>query len=484
MFTRAITDFTPWGEDFFNNISAPLFREGYSDHDVTMSTVARALLSRRLKEEEKFNISLFDVNYNKTDDINDVVLLYTLRAGSQTPEDLKNKILILNLNTWGSEEAKEIIQKFESEWIPQHDTFKIHKKADAFLSNYLVCKVMINEANRSAIIVTEKLNMPKWHVLSSMIPAYVPDLFKGEFALTDEEKIMAQALTSRNVASFLEKLSALEKNYNIREKRIQSIIGGFEKKQRQIQKEQIEETLEDLRNKMENAIQRYNELCQRYDDQNLVRNGLIYMIDNMDDNDDLVKFFQANKCLDVVSTYGSSISFIVRTYYENFDVDVYENYRNNDNFLSESRPRTGVFTEKENRKKIMDAMFITQQIKLKICALYELDIRGRLSTTTSYSFPTNCEDYIPNYHINHHHCFGNYERVILGYLNRGDTIGAINACIASAKSVNIAESGPTFNPMMAQVFASQKKCFELPDGSSVTPEGALKYLNEQEENKE
>ena len=71
-------------------------------------------------------------------------------------------------------------------------------------------------------------------------------------------------------------------------------------------------------------------------------------------------------------------------------------------------------------------------------------------------------------------------RVVTDYLQRGDTIGAINACIASAKSININESGATFIPFMKQVFTTSKKCILLPNGEHVTPAKALELLKEEE----
>ena len=124
----------------------------------------------------------------------------------------------------------------------------------------------------------------------------------------------------------------------------------------------------------------------------------------------------------------------------------------------------------------MDALFLENKFKIKLCAVYHLDIRGTLDTTSNYHYPANCSDYLPNYHLQRHECLGDYRRVVTGYLERGDTIGAINACIASAKSININESGPTFNPFMREVFTTNARCIQMPDGTSVTPTEAFKTL--------
>ena len=483
MFSRALENLSPWTDrGMFENVIGCSFRDGYSDQDNTMTAVAKALLSRRLGPGEEFKIRISNIEGNEQT-IEDPkaqleVAVYHATDGDCTDLDkVHNMVIFSQFRYGGGEDFIRLSDAIEN-IMPTLNGWKFHGKAEVFLNKEMKARVLIQEEHRAAIVVTDKLTMPHWHLLGSMFPTYVPSLFPAD-DLKEDEKLVLKQLALHGAQHFIAELAKLEDYYDIRGQKIRQMIGGFEVRQREQQIRMIENEITNIRTQMENLMQQYSNYCEKLDTANVRRNGLKYLANETGGDDDLVNFFQANKCLDVIEVYGSRISFVVRTYFENFDSEMYERCRTNDRFIMESEAR-GVFSDPENRKKIMDAMFLSEKIKLRMCALFHLDVRGTVSTTTGYDFPANCSDYIPNYHLNNHHCFGNYERVITEYLQNGDTIGAVNACIASAKSVNIAESGPTFNPMMVQVFNSTKKCFELPDGTCVTPAKALEWLNEQE----
>ena len=484
MFSRSITELKPWtDEGMFDNINGQSFRDGYGDQDRSMTAVARALFARRLPEGESFNIKIQNLpSENTAEDLETYLSQAVSNAtdGSvHSVDDLQNMVIIVQ-NRDGSDEAVEAVKKAaEERFVPNHPGWEIHAKAEAFLNKEMKTRVLIQKEHKAALVITGRLTMPYWHLIGSMLPTYVPALFENE-VVNDKEKAVLKSLALHGSNTFVTAMAALEDQYDIRGKRIAAMVGGFELRERDNQVSLVDNEIDQIRGRMDDLMRRYNECIQQMDNANVRRAGLKYLRDNTDNGDNLVEFFQSNKCLDVVEVYGSRISFIVRTYYENFDPDDYEHFRTNETWLSELTPRNGVFSSAENCRKVMDAMFIDNKIRLKMCAIFHLDIRGSVSTTTGYSYPPNCANHIPNYHLDHHHCFGNYERVITDYLRNADTLGAINACIASAKAINIAESGATFNPMMKQVFQSTKACFELPDGTCVTPAAALEWLNAQE----
>ena len=485
MFSRSITEMAPWTDQgMFDHINGQAFRDGYGDHDRSITAVARALLARRLPEGETFDIKIQSLPGGEMAAENleaglGVVVASATDGFITDIDSLRNTVIITQYRDCTDETMEAVKKAAAEQFVHQHPEWKIHEKSEVFLNKEMRARVLIHESAKAAIVITDRLTMPHWHLIGSMFPTYVPALFETE-VLNDDEKAVLKSLALHGATTFISAMAKLEDNYDIRSKKIAAMIGGFERRERENQVAAVDNEIGQLRNQMDDLMQRYQALCERMDGANIRRAGLKYMRDEAGDEDTLVKFFQANKCLDVTEVCGSRISFIVRTYYENFDPDEYEHFRTNEMWFDEMLPRSGVFNEIENCRKLMDAMFIDNTIRLKLCAIYHLDIRGHVSTSTGYSYPPNCSDYMPNYHLDHHHCFGNYERVITDYLRNADTIGAINACIASAKSINIAESGATFNPFMKQVFQSTKNCFELPDGRCVTPVKALEWLKEQE----
>lgn len=481
MFSRAIENLAPWTDrGMFEFVDACTFSENGS-RDYTMMATATALIERRVSEP--FKIKLMNIRHDDSVSEDPVgvinnLLLSFFDDGQYDLNTMRNRVVISQYLGASDEETDRFMNSLDEKFLAANPDWERPEKSELFLKGYMKIRIFMQKERRTAILFTERLNMSKWHVLQSVMPTYIPDVFK-ELPLEHQEKVMLHMLTGRNVSNYLRELAALEENYDIRSKKIIAMIGDFEKRERRNQLQRIDNELDHIARSLEAKMNEYRELLRRRDDTQIRRNGMAYAVDNANDGADLISYFQAHKMLDLVGVDGSQIKFIVRTRFENFDLDTYETYRTNDNFLRESEV-SGVFSDPEVRRKFMDAMFCTERIKVLLCAFYSLDIRCGVDTIRGYEFPQNCADYIPNYHLQHHHCLGNYERVINEYVNRGDTIGAIEACIASAKSINIAESGATFHPFMQEVFRSTKKCIELPDGTHVTPEKALEWINEQE----
>ena len=133
-----------------------------------------------------------------------------------------------------------------------------------------------------------------------------------------------------------------------------------------------------------------------------------------------------------------------------------------------------------NTKKLLDAIFGDEPVlRVKICAYYDMDVRGDVDSMRRYRFQPNCNDYMPNPHLNHYNCLGNHRRYINDRLTDGDVVGAIEQCIASAKSLNIGE-GATMEYFLHDLFQTSRKIIELPDHTSVNPSEALKWLKDQE----
>ena len=487
MFSRALDAVSPWTDaGLFDNVYGCPFRENGGSADRTMIATARALLSRRLPENESFSVKLInlpdsaEVIAEPMTSVDGAIMQITSDGVSRNSiDDLHNMIVILQYRYTGIEDSvSKLISELDRAIPDAHPGWEKVEKSDLFLNQYMKARVMISKERNAAILITERLDMSMWHLLQSPMPTYVPELFK-EIPLDQKEKTMLRSLTARGSSGYIRDLTELEEFYDIRGKKIAAMIGGFERRERQNQVNLIDQEISNIRREMETIMNNYRTKVTQLDDANIRRNGMVYIIDNGGDDSELVRFFQSNKMLDVIDVSGSVITFVVRTYYENFDVDAYETYRNNGRFLDECSTG-GAFSDVEDRKRFMDALFVDQKFRIKLCAVYHLDIRGNLNTTSDYSYPANCADYIPNYHIDHHHCLGDYRRVVCEYLNRGDTIGAINGCIASAKSININESGMTFVPFMKKVFTSSRRCVELPDGRSVTAAKALEWLKEQE----
>ena len=478
MFGRALDNLAPWTDRaMFEHVNACSFRDN-GHRDLSMVATATSLIERRV--DKPFDISIKKLSvYNGATPVGAWLQTQIALGAEGDLSGICNEIVICNY-TYEPGDVETLFKGLDNDFVKASPGWEVPAKSQAFLNQNLNCRIFINKENNAAIVIVDNLSMSGWHLLQSVIPTYVPNLFR-EIPLDEHEKKMLHALTGRNSANYIKELSELEKNYDIRNEKIKALLSDFEKKAREAQVQQIDYEISRIRQRLENLMEQYREQLGMMDDANIRYNGMKFAIDNADDGSALVEYIQANQAIDLISAHDTTLEFIVKTTYENFDRDEYETFRENVEFLRSFDVRGGVFESVENRRKFMDAIFLSDDIRIRLCAHFSVDIRtGVNRPIRGYDFGEKYNTYFPNYHLHTHSCLGGYESIINDYIRRGDTIGAISACVDSAKSINIAESDATFIPFMRSVFNSEKKCINLPDGRNVTPAEALAWLEEKE----
>ena len=492
MFHRNIEALGPWTDrGMFENVTGGKYRSPTGGgEDIVMQATLRAVLSRRLPADIVFVAKPIAIGVDDENIENPVSLLNSASCVATNGEceginDLRNKLYVMYVENIDDERLERFVNNSKDK-VLEMDGWSIHEKQHNYLNQHMKMVALLNQEHNVCIIVTKRPSIDHWHLLCSMIPAYFSQLFK-DIPLEQSEKEMLHALTMHGSQTWVSKMAMLEDFYDIRAKKIEQMIGGFELREREAQLSTIDNEINNLGNQMEQNLRQYRDLCARKDEANIRRNGLLYTIEHTGDEDELVKFFIANKSLDVQEVRGTRITFVIRTKYENFGSEaeeVYESCKDNARFWEENAPRSSEspFASVEARKKFIDALILDRRFKMLLCGVYTIDVTGYARTHSGYDFPANCADYMRNYHLDHHECMGGYEPIIRDYLQRGDTMGAINACITSVTCINVSETGATFNPFMKTVWSSSQKCIELPDGTRVTPAKALEWLNEQEGN--
>ena len=187
-----------------------------------------------------------------------------------------------------------------------------------------------------------------------------------------------------------------------------------------------------------------------------------------------------------MSSSETRFNFIVKTVLDSWDPELFETMVNKDTSHLYSGYSIGhqEFRTIEARRKFFNAIFSDDpKLRIKLCGLYILDLRGLSSSSSGYHFPRSCSDRLPNPHLHFFNCLGNYQRAINGYLRDGDAVGAVEQCVASCKSINLAEP-PTVQRFFEILFRTNADVIELPDHSSVTTVKALEWLNAQDAEKE
>jgi hypothetical protein len=168
--------------------------------------------------------------------------------------------------------------------------------------------------------------------------------------------------------------------------------------------------------------------------------------------------------------------FTAKAKLEYFDPEMAENAINNRNSLLYSR---GSRIPYEDRKMLYEAIFIDGTISVNVCAAFQLSIGGGVNTRGHHSFGEEFAGYMPHPHIDEYNCMGDYVRIVNELMQRHDYIMALEQCIASARSLNFADStvlGHFIRTLMDD--NDRSRCLSLPDGRIVKPSDAVKWLKE------
>lgn len=158
--------------------------------------------------------------------------------------------------------------------------------------------------------------------------------------------------------------------------------------------------------------------------------------------EELTDFFDTHEEVQIIHCADSELYFAVQTQFEYFDPEIYESAKSREN--SWANERFGLLEEKlDLRKRLLDAVFLDRSVKINTMSVfnfskgevvYALD-RGK-SAWSQLLNPT----IFPNPHIYFYGCMGEYQQVVDDCLVKGDIISALEQCIASAKSLNFADS--------------------------------------------
>ena len=116
-------------------------------------------------------------------------------------------------------------------------------------------------------------------------------------------------------------------------------------------------------------------------------------------------------------------------------------------------------------------------LKIRVCAAYKICAYGECAALKNHAFPMRMQNRTPNPHAQYYRCLGGHEAVINQATNCGNYVAAVEQCCAAARNVNFNDS-TVMETWSTKMFASDVKCIELPDGTSVTPKEGIEWAVE------
>lgn len=391
----------------------------------------------------------------------------------------------------GNDATFEIIDSHAMTLLPGHFTALPDVAGFIEQSVHTTARVFISEERKSVLICVEDLDLKAWHLLQSLLPRYFPWYMQG-CPLNDEETALLKSLTRRYAPEYIRRIEEFAGRMDFRTAEIRAKIGNFEKQLEQRKLESIRSDIRNYSDQMEQMRKRLADYCIALHAARERETGLLSKINGMGESGELLDYVLCNKGIDIVDANDGTIEFVINTVISNFDPDLAERALNRfgESFFYRHY-RYGTTYENQEMtdeciQRLMRAIFLDEVMQLRVCAAYRMDCtRGSITALRDYDFSEKAlADHTPNQHIQHYACLGDNESPIWEALSRKDYVGAMMLCGSSAANINLTEAN-TGTFFMEKICANDVGAIiQMPDGSTATPLDAVKWLEQQDAQKE
>lgn len=307
---------------------------------------------------------------------------------------------------------------------------------------------------------------------ASAMPRLLPWLFK-DYPLTPDELNYFRALSTPDTSSesLARMMEALYNKTDLPSRAVDKAIESLFKGTIDNRKKDLKRRIENLYCDLKETRARISLIFTDITHANCELTGL----DSKDESafiTELKDYLRAQKGI-IVNSNGESLLLTITTFLSNYDPDDVETF-----IFNTDRPYQDFTGEQEHDVRILfRAVFIDHIFKIKLAATYRLDYNCHV-TAMSSATNMNSVQAVPNPHINHHSCLGNYEPMLEDAEDRRDFITAIAICQQSAGSMNLVETISTkyFFDDFAAAYHNDIPVILTDTGESITPKQAIEQL--------
>lgn len=482
MFKTSITS-TPLTTDaaniFFQNIVGDRF-----GNDNSFLATLRALVAPRIKVGESIHLIFGNSSYGSdeigrtfSDSMVDTIF------GDYYLDDRANTIII---HSFSSTKENNMVnfRLVEGEFTSCFPGYHRLERVKDFYRKSFCVDCYINPELRNVIILVDNLDNKKLHYLQVSILAFLPWYFSPGDGVSDDEMALLYSLRETKAAKYIEYINKIAEKYDFKSVRIRQLLKGFETRYEKQECERVQREISQLDTDIERLNAQIGALLGKRNNTCIKLIGLEQKIAEGSDDSEIMDYFLCNHRLYLEDVTERNMYFSVKDYLTYFDSEIAERAINN--------PRSFVYNcgqqyngiTSDGMKKLMTEIFVndTPRLRIKFCAAYCFDLNGSVTPLINHNFPYEFTDSIPNPHINNFSCMGSYLTTINSLLKNHEYINALEQCVASCKSLNWSD-GIVMSRFMRQMWGYEHVntcCIELPNGITVTPVDAIKWLEHED----
>lgn len=472
---RATISRTPFTSDTANSYFQNIYGEAYQ-RDFSFLATLRALLAPRVGKDDCIRLRFTSSNY-RADQINGLPVSNVVKSITKDMPLNDNGMFIVHNFRSSEENNLANMRAIELGFTDVYDGYCRLEQMTAFFKKSFQVICFANPDKKSVVFFVENMDIRKMHFLQLSILPAMPWYFDKEAGVSEDEMGLIESLKEKTPDKYEAYLRKLVAQYNFRAARIRQMLSDFETRYERLECERVRARIEST----DREIQRLNDAIGSHyisrNEQCIKLLGLQSKIaSNEGGESEIMEYFICNDKLFLEYVNNSEMTFCVADYLSYYDQEMIERIlRNKGSFVYES----GYSITPEQMGKLIKAIFIDEKLHIKFCAAYRFNLNGNVYALSHHDFPEEIESCMPNTHIDQFQCMGGYERTINQLLKDNNYIGAIEQCIASCKSLNWGDS-TVMGRFMRALYADERSIIELPDGTFVKPNMAIKWLEEQE----
>ena len=475
---------SPEADELFPRIT------GYKgvNNDVSFVATLRAALPKRMSEDDE----LHHIYYTYNDTSNPP----TAKARAKEyidgilrikPEEFtKGTFCVLDFNIHNDESRKKIMDFVEKNFLDCYPGWERTTKPEEFFSHTFRTLCFTNPETKCTIIFCEYLDIRRYHYLQCAIPVMLPWYYATNKATQDEIDFFKTLFDYPDSSAYLQKIKEIASGYDFRTARVRRLLKDFETKYERQRAQLVENNIADY----DRSIERYkNSIADTLRERHRLEIellGLKCIIHDNGENSEIMDYFISNTSVNLKNCGDDDLTFVATDYVSYYDEDeLIELLENSCSTIYEPEDiSTDEWLPTEDVEAFFRAVFIDQKLKIKFCAAYTIYLHGSVEGIKGYDYDYNdeCLGCMPNPHIDYYRCLGSHECEIITFLQNRDYIGAIEQCIASAKSLNFTDI-TVINRFIGNLYGRngehKARCVELPDGNILTMKEAIKWLKEQ-----
>lgn len=478
MFASSVTT-TPVTGDIPDLVFGAIGGDTYRN-DVSFIATLRMLLHNRMKEGEELHFRVRASSY-RFNDIEGASLDAIIGAFIGNPGGFSSGTFMVHYLEGATEtDRKKIVDLIGSKFVENYPGWaRMDEITNLFRKSFgIYC--FYNTEERKTILFLERMSMKIWHYIQCAVFGYFPWYFERKpGSVAPEEMALITSLREETSEKYLECLAKFAEQFDFRAMHIKKLLDGYEKTYLRSEMESCEQNQRNMMESISDWQEQINDYSRRLYDLQIRMSGLITKLSEDTKDSEVMDYFVANKRLVLENVVGTELRFGVKDYLEYFDPEAAKTYiRNKSSFFYTNKPM-GYALSNSDIEELLKLLFVDQKLRIRFCAFYNIDLRGSVSAISHHTFSAEYDNFMPNPHIQSFHCLGGYDREIRKCLGKGDVVGGIEQCIASAKSLNFHDS-PVMREFMGYFYSTRTKPFiELPDGTMVGPIDAVKWIKEE-----